>query len=79
MYDLPTNYSYEKGTCGYVGHGCTNRRAIPMNRPDIFIHDNWQQECRLIDIAIPDECSMTKKHNENISKYKDLEIDMQRM
>jgi hypothetical protein len=46
-------------------------RIIPNNKPDINIRDNEKRTCMLIDVI--------KKEAENILKYKDLTIEIQRM
>ena len=54
-------------------------RAIPNNKPDIIIRDNEKRTCILIDIAISEDRNVIKKEAENILKYKDLTIEIQRM
>ena len=52
-------------------------REIKANRPDIVIKDKQEKSCLLIDTSIPTEknTSVTEK----LSKYKDLEIEIERM
>ena len=45
-------------------------REIKANRPDIMVKEKKERRCMLIDIAI-----LTEK----LSKYKDLEIEINRM
>lgn len=54
-------------------------REIGANRPDIVLHNRAERTCLLIDIAIPDDNNITVKEAEKISKYKDLQIEIQRM
>jgi hypothetical protein len=54
-------------------------RTIPNNKPDIIIRDNEKRTCMLIDVAIPGDRNVIKKEAENILKYKDLTIEIQRM
>ena len=51
----------------------------PNNKPDIIIRYNNQGTCMLIDVAIPGDRNVIKKEAENISKYRDLIIEIQRM
>jgi len=54
-------------------------REIMANRPDIIIKDQKENKCWLIDISIPSERNVAVKEVEKLSKYKDLEIEIQRM
>ena len=54
-------------------------RTIPNNKPDIIIRDNEAGMCMLIDVAILGDRNVIKKEAENILKYKDLTIEIQRM
>ena len=54
-------------------------RTIPNNKPDIIIRDNDKGTCMLTDIAISGDRNMIKKEADNILKYKDLTIEIQRM
>jgi hypothetical protein len=54
-------------------------RTIPNNKPDIIIRDNEKRTCMLIDIAISGDRNVIKKEAEEILKYKDLAIEIQRM
>jgi hypothetical protein len=55
-------------------------RTIPSNKSDIIICDNEKRTytCMLIDVAILGERNVIKKEAENILKYKDLAIEIQR-
>jgi hypothetical protein len=54
-------------------------RNIPNNKLDIIIWDNGKRTCMLIDVAVPGDRNVIKKEAENILKYKDLIIEIQRM
>ena len=54
-------------------------RKIKANRPDIIIKDKLKKTCLLIDVAVPADKNISIKEFEKISKYKDLEIEIQRM
>jgi hypothetical protein len=53
-------------------------RTIPNNKPDIVICDNETGTCRLLDVAVPADRNVIQKETENILKYKDLIIEIQR-
>ena len=52
---------------------------IKANRPDIVIKNKKEKNCLLIDMSIPTEKNTSVKVTERLSKYKDLEIEVQRM
>lgn len=54
-------------------------RAIQANRPDIVIKDRKNKECLLIDMSVPSDRNVSAKTFEKISKYKDLEIEVEKM
>jgi hypothetical protein len=54
-------------------------RTIPSNKPDIIIRDNEKGTCMLIDIAILADRNVIKKEAGMMLKYKDLNIEIQRM
>jgi hypothetical protein len=54
-------------------------RTISNNKLDIIICDNEKGTCMLIDVAISGDRNVIKKEVENILKYKDLTIEIQRM
>lgn len=60
-------------------HNVRTDRTISANRPDIVLHNRAKRVCLLIDIAIPDDRNITVKEAEKITKYKDLQIEVQRM
>ncbi|XP_068720702.1 uncharacterized protein [Montipora capricornis] len=53
-------------------------REIKANRPDIVIKDKKEKSCLLIDTSIPTEKNTSVKVTEKLSKYKDLEIEIER-
>ena len=54
-------------------------RTILKDKPDIIMSDNENGICMLIDVAIPGDRNVNKKEDENVLKYKDLIIEIQRM
>ena len=54
-------------------------REIKANRPDIVVKNRKENTCILIDISVPSENNTSLKVAEKISKYKDLEIEVNRM
>jgi len=57
----------------------TNYEEIEANRPDIVIKDIENKTCLLIDMSVPMEKNISIKTTEKLSKYKDLEIEIERM
>lgn len=54
-------------------------REIRANRPDIILKCKDSKRCMLIDISIPNDKNTSIKVVEKLSKYKDLEIETERM
>ena len=54
-------------------------RVIEANRPDVVIKNKQEKSRLLIDVSIPTEKSTSVKVTEKLSKYKDLEIKVERM
>jgi len=54
-------------------------RTIPNDKSDIKVRENKQGTCLSIDVAISGDRNMINKEDENILKYKDLIIEIQRM
>ena len=54
-------------------------REIKANRPDTVVKDNKEGRCMLSGIAVPSERNTSAKFTEKLSKYKDLEIEINRM
>ena len=56
-----------------------NNNNISANRSDIIIKDNVNSTCKLIDMTVRCDKNVSSKEIEKKSKYKDLEIEIQRM
>ena len=54
-------------------------REMKANRPDIVIKNKQEKRCLLIDMSIPTRKNPSVKVTERLSKYKDLEIEVERM
>ena len=54
-------------------------RTIQANRPDIIVKDFKEKACLLIDMSIPTDHNIPAKEFDKLSKYEDLEIEIQRM
>jgi len=54
-------------------------RVIKANRLDIVIKNKQEKSCLLIDMSIPTEKNASVKVTEKLSKYKGLEIKVERM
>ena len=54
-------------------------RTITTNRPDIIVKDSVNSTCKLIDMTIQSDRSIALKEIEKKSKYKDLELEIQRV
>ena len=54
-------------------------RTITANRPDIFVKDSVNSTCKLIDMNVPSDRNIALKEIKKKSKYKDLELAIQRM
>ena len=54
-------------------------RVIEANRPDVVIENKQEKSRLLIDMSIPTEKNTSVKVTEKLSKYKDLEIKVERM
>ena len=52
-------------------------RTIKANRPDIIVKDYKNGRCILIDMTVPSDRNVAPKEFEKLSKYKDLEIEIQ--
>ena len=52
-------------------------RTTTANRPDIIVKDSVNSTCKLIDMTVPSDRNIALK--EKKSKYKDLELEIQRM
>ena len=54
-------------------------REIKANRSDIVVKDKKQRTCQLIEKSVPTERNNSIKTTEKFSKYKDLEIEVEKM
>ena len=54
-------------------------RTITANRPDVIVKDSVNSTCTLIDMTVPSDRNIALKKNEKKSKYKDLELEIQRI
>ena len=54
-------------------------RTIPVNRPALIILKKNEQNCLIVDLAVPDDVNVLKKETEKRLKYKDLQIEISRM
>ena len=54
-------------------------RMIQANRPDIVVKDKRNSTCLLIDMSVPTDKNVSAKVFEKLSKYKDLEIEIEKM
>ena len=54
-------------------------RAIQANRPDVVIKYHKNKTCFLVDMAIPTDRNISIKEFDKLSKYKDLQIEIERM
>jgi len=62
-----------------MGTSVQTEKIVSNNKPDIIIRDNKKRTCMSTDIAISADRNMIKKEAENILKYKDIIIEIQRM
>ena len=53
--------------------------TIQANRPDIVIIEKRNNTCLLIDMSVPSDNNVAAKLFEKLSKYKDLEIEVEKM
>ena len=54
-------------------------RTITANRPEIVIKDSMNSTSKPIDMAVPSDRNIALKEMEKKSKYKDLELEIQKM
>ena len=54
-------------------------RTITASRPDIIVKDSVNSIYKLIDVTVPSDRNIALKEIEKKSKYKDLELEIQRM
>ena len=54
-------------------------RIIAANRPESELKNKRDKTCLLIDMTIPLDTNTSVKTTEKLTKYKDLEIEVERM
>ena len=54
-------------------------RTITANRPGIIVKDSVNSTCKLIEWTVPSDRNIALKEIERKSKYKDLELEIQKM
>ena len=54
-------------------------RTILANRPDLTIRNKNEQNCLIVDVAVPDDLNVLKKETEKRLKCKDQQIEISRM
>jgi len=54
-------------------------RTVPANRPDTVLRDKTEKTCLLIDITLPDDSNVSTVETEELSNYRDQQIDVSRM
>ena len=52
---------------------------IQANKPDITMKDHKEKTCKLIDFTFPIDINISAKEFEKLSKYSDLQIEVERM
>ena len=78
---------YEHKTPPVIGESTTilwvipinTDRTIKANRPDIVIKDYKSKTCLLNDMTIPTDRKISVKEFDKLSKYEDLQIEIERM
>ena len=53
-------------------------KEIKVNRSDIVVKDKKERTCMLIDMSIPTERNTSLRTAEKLSKYKDVEIEIEK-
>jgi len=53
-------------------------KKVMCNKPDILIHDSLLRTCLIIDVAIPVCTNIVRKVAEKLTKYRELEIELQK-
>ncbi|XP_053149009.1 uncharacterized protein LOC128343627 isoform X2 [Hemicordylus capensis] len=54
-------------------------KHLPHNTPDITVVEKKEKQVKIIDIAIPGDSRIEEKEIEKITKYKDLQIEIERL
>ena len=53
-------------------------KKVKCNIPDITIHDTKNRDCIFVDVSIPVCINVIRREEEKITKYLDLEIEIQK-
>ena len=54
-------------------------KRLPHNRADLVVKDTANSTCTLIDVSIPTDVNVVAKEAEKMTKYRDLEVEVQRL
>ncbi|XP_030753591.1 A disintegrin and metalloproteinase with thrombospondin motifs 7-like [Sitophilus oryzae] len=63
----------------YWNKGIIADKTIPHNKPDITVIDKQHNNAFLIDISIPNNHNMDRKHREKVEKYTELKREIKDM
>ena len=63
----------------FYGISLSIQTTIQANKPDITIKDHKEKTCKLIDFTFPVDINIFAKEFEKLSKYSDLQIEVERM
>lgn len=63
----------------YWNKGIITDKTIPHNKPDITVIDKQHNNAFLIDISIPNNHNMDRKHREKVEKYTELKREIKDM
>ena len=78
MKHVPTEITTYKNKVIMWDKAILTDKKVKCNRPDITIHDTEKRECIFVDMAIPVCINVIRKEAEKITKYRDLEIEVQK-
>ena len=78
MNHIPVEITKHAGTIIMWDKTILTDKTVKCNRPDITIHDTQKKECLLIDVSVPVCANVIRKEAEKITKYRDLEIEIQK-
>ena len=54
-------------------------KKIKANKPHVTVKDKREKTCKLIDVKIPADRNVSVAEFEKVSKYKDLEIEVEKL
>ena len=78
MKHVPTEITTYKNKVIMWDKAILTDKKVKCNRPDITIHDTEKRECIFVDMAVPVCVNVIRKEAEKITKYRDLEIEVQK-